>query len=109
MEHWGAPIDAPLLERLRASWGAIKLKLVEEVDQDYGIYEGGTFKTAKFDAWLKRQGIPWPVTETGAPSLEQDTFHEMARGYPQVGAAGRSAPCHGEVSPGESFRRRGQA
>ena len=88
MEHVGVPIDMPLLERLRASWNTIKLGLVAEVDRDYGIYDGTAFRTDRFAAWLKREGIPWPRTETGALSLEQDTFHEMARAFPKVATLG---------------------
>ena len=60
MEATGIPINQPLLERLRANWDGIKLGLIAEVDSDYGIYEGTTFKTARFAAWLKRERIPWP-------------------------------------------------
>ena len=88
MEHVSVPIDVPLLERLRPNWGAIKLGLIAEVDRDFGIYEGTTFKTASFAAWLKREGIPWPKTESGTLALDQDTFHEMGRAYPKVGALG---------------------
>ena len=79
MEHVGVPVNTPMLERLRANWGAIKSGLIAEVDRDYGIYENTTFKMARFADWLKREGIPWPVTEHDTLSTDQDTFHERAR------------------------------
>ena len=88
MEHVGVPIEVPLLERLRPNWNAIKLGLITEVDREFGIYEGATFKTARFAAWLKREGIPWPQTESGTLALDQDTFHEMGRADPRIGALG---------------------
>jgi DNA polymerase-1 len=88
MEHSGTPIDAQTLERLRASWDGIKLVLIEEVDKDYGVFDGQTFKAVRFEAWLVRNGIPWPRLESGRLALDDDTFRQMVRAYPEV------APLH---------------
>lgn len=86
MEHTGVPIDSETLGHLRGSWDDIKDQLIREVDQDYGVYEGHTFKQDLFDQWLVRQRIPWPKTETGRLALDQDTFRQQARRFPQVSA-----------------------
>jgi hypothetical protein len=84
MERNGVPIDVRTLERLRASWDAIKLSLIREVDGDYGVFEGQTFKAARFEDWLARNGVPWPRLGSGALALDDDTFRQMARAYPEV-------------------------
>jgi DNA polymerase I len=84
MERTGIPIDVPLLDRLRTQWDGIKDQLIAVVDADYGVFEGRTFKRDRFAAWLARAGIPWPTTETGQLSLEDETFRQMAKAYPVV-------------------------
>ena len=50
----------------------------------YQVFEGRTFSSARFTAWLQRVGLRWPHHETGRPDLSDDTFREMARIYPIV-------------------------
>jgi hypothetical protein len=40
------------------------------------------FSSERWAAYLARKGIPWPRLPSGALSLEDDTFREMARVYP---------------------------
>jgi hypothetical protein len=84
MEHVGVPIDEVALERLRKHWERIKRDLIREIDADYGVYDGETFKEARFERWLTQQGIPWPKTDTGHLALDRQTFREASRTYPQV-------------------------
>lgn len=84
MEHTGVPIDTDLLGRLRRHWAAIKGDLVAAIDKDYGIYEGTTFKAGLFAGYLADNGIAWPRTETGRLQLDQETFRDMAKRYPQL-------------------------
>jgi DNA polymerase-1 len=84
MEHAGVPIDVETLEKLRERWPDIQDQLIAEIDTDYGVYEGRTFKTAKFEAWLKAEGIPWPRLESGQLDLSRDAFREVARSSPRV-------------------------
>jgi hypothetical protein len=84
MEQTGVPIDTDTLERLRRRWDAIKLDLIAEIDRDYHVFDGATFKADWFERWLGEQGIPWPRTDTGRLQLDRDTFREAARTYPQV-------------------------
>ena len=87
MEHNGVPIDLATLSRLRSHWDAIQERLIDEIDADYGVYEGGSFRRVRFEAWLKSNGIPWPFK--GAKlDLSDDAFREMARSRPEV------APLH---------------
>ncbi len=84
IERNGIPIDTNILERLLTCWDTIKLALVKEVDRDYGVFEGLTFKATRFEAWLVSNEIPWPRLLSGRLSLDDDTFRQMAKGYPEV-------------------------
>jgi hypothetical protein len=84
MEHTGIPIDVRNIEMLRQHWGDIKLGLIADIDKDYGVYEGTTFKAGLFASWLDAQGIAWPLTASGRLQLDQDTFRDMAKTYPKL-------------------------
>lgn len=84
MEQVGVPVDAEQLTALRENWADIKLKLVERIDTNYGVYEGTTFKLAKFEQWLAKSRIPWPRTEAGNLELADDTFKQMAKAHPAL-------------------------
>ena len=43
-----------------------------------------TFKADRFAAYLAAKGIPWPRLPSGALALDDDTFRDMARAYPQL-------------------------
>jgi hypothetical protein len=84
IEWNGVPIDTETLARLRAHWGEIQDELIARIDSQYGVYEGRSFRAAKFRDYLVRHGIPWPVLESGELDLKEDTFREMARSHPQL-------------------------
>jgi hypothetical protein len=84
MEWNGIPLDTAKLHTLRLKWGDIQGELIRCVDQDFGIYEGRTFKAERFQQWLTRQGIAWPRLPSGALALDADTFREMARVHTTV-------------------------
>src|SRR5262249_28899047 len=42
-----------------------------------------TFSAERWGGYLARQGIPWPRLASGALALDDDTFREMSRAYPQ--------------------------
>ena len=85
IERTGIPIDTKLLERLTDAWPRLRGRLIERIDQRYGVYEGHTFKAKRFAEWLNREGIPWPQLDSGALSLSDETFRNMARVYPPLG------------------------
>jgi len=82
MEYRGIPIDTGTLSRLRQHWQGLQARLVKEIDADYGVYDGLTFKTAEFERYLSEKDIPWPRTETGRLSLSDDVFKDMTKTYP---------------------------
>jgi len=84
MEATGVPIDLETLHKLRSRWPDIKERLISQIDQDFGIYEGGTFKADRFEKWLTTHNIPWPRLESGRLALGDDTFREMAKSYPAI-------------------------
>src|SRR5262249_32983284 len=84
MEHAGTPIDMPMLEVFRQRWTDIQDQLIAEIDANYGVFEGRTFKTDRFAAWLVQHKIPWPLLESGHLDLTDDAFRHQARAYPAV-------------------------
>jgi hypothetical protein len=84
MEHAGTPIDMPMLEVFRQRWTDIQDQLIAEIDANYGVFEGRTFKADRFAGWLVQHDIPWPLLESGHLDLADDTFRQQARAYPAV-------------------------
>jgi DNA polymerase-1 len=84
MEYFGTPIDTNRLAQLREGWTGIQDQLIAEIDRDYGVYEGRTFKLERFANWLAAANIPWPRLESGRLDLADDTFRQMARAYPLI-------------------------
>jgi len=84
VENTGVPIDTETWSRLVEYWDQIKLGLIEVVDADYGVYDGGRFVAAKFESFLARSGIPWPRLPSGSLALDDDTFRSQARAYPVI-------------------------
>jgi hypothetical protein len=84
MEQVGVPIDIATLEALGAEWEMVKLRLVAEIDRDFGVYEGVSFRVALFAALLARLGIDWPRTPRGHLALDGDTFKTRALAHPEL-------------------------
>jgi hypothetical protein len=84
IERAGIPIDMVTLERVRRHWGDIQDQLIAEIDKDYGVYDGHTFKADRFAAWLLRNGIAWPRLPSGKLDLSDDAFKEAARRHPAL-------------------------
>jgi DNA polymerase I len=84
MEHHGTPIDVETLELLRQNWERVKDQLIVEVDKDYGVFDGRTFKADRFAALLAAHGRPWPRTETGRLALDDDSFRQQAKSWPFI-------------------------
>jgi DNA polymerase I len=84
MERNGVPIDTHTLKHLKRVWLDIQEQLIADIDIDYEVYDGRTFKADRFAAWLMRENIPWPRLESGRLDLSDDTFRELARAYPAV-------------------------
>ena len=84
IEHVGIPIDRQSLALLRANWASIQDTLIRQIDTDYGVFEGRTFKADRWKCWLMEKGIAWPRLPSGSLALDDDTFREMARVDPRV-------------------------
>ena len=84
MEWAGVPVDLPRLELLLQHWTGLHDALIAEIDADYNVFDGCTFKIDRFAAWLARRDIPWPLLESGRLDLSDDSFRQMARVYPSV-------------------------
>jgi DNA polymerase family A len=84
MERTGVPIDVPTLTAIRGNWKELKLGLISGIDQDFGVYDGTTFKQDRFNAYCTREKIRWPKLPSGKPRLDSDTFRDMAKVYPQI-------------------------
>jgi hypothetical protein len=84
MEHNGTPIDTETLELLRQYWTDIQDELIAEIDADYGVFDGRTFKRDRWERYLVAHNIPWPRHESGHLNLSDDAFRQMAKAHPQV-------------------------
>jgi hypothetical protein len=86
IEANGVPLDTDTLAHLKAGWQGIQDRLIAAVDRNYGVYDGRVFKQEKFEKYLARSGLAWPRHTSGALDLQDDTFKDMARRYPQLAA-----------------------
>lgn len=85
----GIPIDAPMLSRLQTHWDGLKVRLVQDIEAEYGfgVYEGTSWSNLRFEKLLERMGIlpEWPRTATGLLSLDdEDVFKPMAMRFPAL-------------------------
>lgn len=81
IEATGIPLDAERLALLRENWAGIQDDLISTVDGTYGVYEGGSFRRARFERWLIEHEIIWPRLSTGEVALDDNTFRDMAKRY----------------------------
>lgn len=84
IEWAGVSIDIETFNNVRGNWETIQERLIAEVDKEFNIYEGRTFKTVRFAEYLTRENIPWPHLPSGSLALDDDTFKDMAKSYPQL-------------------------
>lgn len=84
MEWYGIPIDTALLSRLREHWDRLKDELISLVDAQFGVYEGRTFKQARFTEYLMQKGILWPRLDSGRLALDDDTFSQQCKIWPEL-------------------------
>ena len=84
IERLGVPIDRKMLSVFRDNWGEIRKELIADVDQDFLVYDGETFKEARFVEYLSRTNTPWPRSENGRLKLDAKTFKARALLYPDI-------------------------
>jgi hypothetical protein len=80
----GIPIDMEVFSLLKDRWLSIQDQLIADIDADYGVYDGRTFKARRWEEYLIAHQIPWPRLESGALNLSDDVFKEMSRSHPRV-------------------------
>ena len=73
IEYNGVPIDIYLLKELQENWEKIKLKLIKNIDE-FGIYEGTSFKINNFERFIQVNNWVWPRTDTGLPKIDKETL-----------------------------------
>lgn len=90
METAGIPVNIALLNEVVARWSEIQVGLIREIDRDFGVYDGTTFKADRFADYVERNGLPWPRLKPkqdekiGALALDADTFGDMAKIFTPV-------------------------
>jgi DNA polymerase-1 len=85
----GIPVDVPTLSRLGKHWCALKVRLVQDIEAEYGfgVYEGTSWSNRRFEKLLERMGIlaVWPRSRTGLLSLDdEDVFKPMTMRFPTL-------------------------
>jgi DNA polymerase I len=86
MEWEGIPIDQVALARLQDHWQALQARLIESLNSDWDLYDGTTFKMSKWELFLSRNEIPWPRLASGKLAMDDETFRQMAKRFPdQIG------------------------
>lgn len=84
MEFNGIPIDHEAYKILCEYWESIQEALIPEIDKAYGVYEGTAFRKERFKQYLVRNGISWPMLDSGNLDLSKETFKDMSKSYPQL-------------------------
>jgi DNA polymerase family A len=84
MEWAGVPLDTDLLKRLEDNFPVIQGRMIERVNNAFGVYEDGSFREKLFQQYLDRNCIPWPRLASGHLALDQSTFRSMKNAYPQL-------------------------
>jgi hypothetical protein len=84
IEDNGLPVNREELQVLADHWDALKDALIAEVNRDWGVWEGRTFRLRRWKEVIRRRGWDWPRREDGEPSLERKVFKRMAERYPEV-------------------------
>lgn len=84
IEYRGIPIDVEAHEKLLSNWENIKQALVARIDHDFGVFDGVSFRADRWADYLAKRGIPWPRLASGRLALDDDTFREMVKAYPEL-------------------------
>jgi len=84
IEHAGVPIDTTTLDMLRDKWGSIQDQLIAEIDSQYQVYEGRTFKQELFARYLQAHNVPWPRLASGRLDLSDGIFRQMSKAHPTI-------------------------
>jgi DNA polymerase I len=80
IEWAGVPVDATLYQRMVEHWPELQKRAIARVNEIVPVYEGRSFRMARFVSWLDAEGLldRWPRTADGAVALDEDTFRRQA-------------------------------
>ena len=113
MEHHGVPIDMEMFPQLadKETWRAVRDAMVPAIDAKYGVYVRDaagdwTFNMERFAAYLAREGIDWPLLESGKLNMQRKTFEEMSKGLAAARGAAAAAAHARQDAQGEACGRR---
>jgi hypothetical protein len=86
IEHAGVPLDAPLYHHMAEHWTQLQSAVVARVNDQIPVYDGRSFRHAKFETWVKSRGLlaGWPLTLTGKLAVDEDTLKEQSALYPEL-------------------------
>ena len=70
IEWNGTPIDTATLDLVRRHWTGIQDELIAEIDRDYGVFEGRSFRLERWQHWLI--AARHPVANTGERPTRSD-------------------------------------
>src|SRR5262245_7559659 len=106
MEWNGTPIDTPMLDRFLEHRVLIQSHLTADVNRLYPVYvplgrktagadesyllgadgtvQATSFSIERWEEYLIKHDIPWPLLKSGALELKKDVFRQMAETYPDL-------------------------
>jgi len=84
IEDTGVPIDVAMHDSMVHYWPQIQSALIKDIDRDYNVYDGNTFKEDRFEELIERLGLPWPRLASGKLSKSDKDFRDMARIFPVI-------------------------
>jgi hypothetical protein len=84
MEWTGIPIDVGLHVELTAHWSDIKRELIDFAAARFPVFLEGHFNHTRFERFLVEHDLRWPFTARGRAAVDQQTFKDMARVYPEI-------------------------
>lgn len=84
MEATGIPLDVSALRSLLENWERIRTELIEDVNREFGVYEGSRFVEARFEAYVLRRGWRWPRHTSGRLMLDEATLRSQSGHHPEL-------------------------
>lgn len=85
MQHRGVPIDMPLYRWVISRLQEIGHEVRDSINPKYGVYRtDGSFDHARFRSYLIREGIAFPLDDSGRPLMDEDTWRDVVKYAPQL-------------------------
>lgn len=84
VQECGIPVSAAGIRTVQDCRDSIRQSLIQDIDQDYGIYLDDSFSENRFSLWLQSQGMQWPQHPSGRLKLDRDTFSDMTKLHSKV-------------------------